>query len=214
MNTPISARFTGAIAALALLAGAVAWQAELAPRRIEACADPIALLDPLAIDPGSAPPSDRTWAADRTRGRVSGVLPGEDPRDADLDFLVLRTWGLPQGIQNPSLYLPGRLEPDRLAKRRLAADGGEIPVFEAMQEVERRAHFASYFYAYGDRAVTSPGFERLLRAPGELVRGSRPITLFAVSGRVSRFELARARERADRWLASAWQHYRRACGFN
>ena len=61
------------------------------------------------------------------------------------------------------------------------------------------------------RAVANPYLAQLRAFPSQLFRGTRPMTLFLVSGEVPLDRMALAEKESHHWLLSAWQRYERNC---
>ncbi|MGH0038529.1 MAG: hypothetical protein ACQGVK_26130 [Myxococcota bacterium] len=194
--------------------GAVTYQAEVAPRHVDRCADVTRALDPTAIDPRSIPGSDDEWRpVVEGRGVRKGTIPAEEKGELEMGFLVQRTWGLPTQLLNPAKAIPGRLEADRIRLRPVEVGGREIPVHFADQTARNMVHFAMYTYAYDGRAVESAFGTRFGSIFDELLNGSRPITVLAVATRVEQFRQAKGEAQAEEWIRKAWTNYQRACGF-
>jgi hypothetical protein len=187
---------------------------ELAPRRVDPCADPTRLLDPTAIDSRSVPTKEAEWGAvESGKGVRKGRIESDDPRDATLIFMLYRNWGLPIAMQNPGQSIPGNLEADRIRVRQVDVGGGTIPVQVADQTSHNVSHFAMYTFAYDGRAVTSAFRTRMGSILDEFVDGSPPITVMAISARTRLLDHERAEARAEEWMRAAWSHYLDACGF-
>jgi hypothetical protein len=186
---------------------------ELAPRHVDRCADSELLLDPLAIDPASVPAKETEWRPlEAGRGIRKGTIPASHRDEPELGFLLFRSWGLPVTMQNPAKSIPGRLEADRMQLRWIDVDGQRVPVRFEDQTARNMVHFAMYTFAYDGRPVASAFSTRMRSIFDELLHGSRPITLMAVSARTSRFRQEDVEARAEAWLRAAWSHYRDACG--
>ncbi len=70
----------------------------------------------------------------------------------------------------------------------------------------------AYLLVYEDEPVSNPYVAQLKHAPLQMLRGSRPMTLFFVFGRSEPATLARAEQLAHAWLWGAWERYRSQCG--
>lgn len=203
-----------ALAALVLLVltGLVTVGSALAPRRVDPCADPERMLDPLAIDPRSEPLADSEWKPlSDGEGVRKGTIPSGRAKGPEFRFMLQRVWGLPNHLQNPAKAISGRLEADRIEERWIEVDGLRIPVQVADQTARNTSYFAMYTYAYDGRPVEGVFGTRVLSLLHELWNGSRPVTLMGISGRVSQFQLDKAEARAEEWLRAAWTHYLDAC---
>ena len=76
---------------------------------------------------------------------------------------------------------------------------------------DARKRIVAYLLMYEGRAVGNPYIAQLASAPRQLVRGSRPMTLFLVSSHVRSSALEAADAPAWEWLTRAWQKYRAVC---
>jgi hypothetical protein len=62
-----------------------------------------------------------------------------------------------------------------------------------------------------DEPVEQPLRADLSNALDQLFRGTRPVTLFLISGTSNAPTLAAFEDHANSWLAAVWTEYQRAC---
>lgn len=184
----------------------------MAPKRIDECANPARLLDPLEIDATSKPTSGETWHEGRRRNRVTGTIPPKSRRESFLEFSIMRAWGLPGRFLQP---IPvGRLEPDRKELVWVESGGRQIPIHKVSQQIESETRFAHYIFVYDGEPVLGAFTTRVRSALRELLTGARPITVLRIVGRAgSRLSLKPMEESSQEWLSAAWQHYEASCRF-
>lgn len=197
---------------LMLLTAVFTLSARFLPRRVDPCADPGRLLDPVALDASSRPFEGQTWRPlVGGRGMRKGELGSRRGRFASYEFLIRRDWGLPLDFQNPGKGLPHHVEADRLELRHIEEDGASLPVHYAFQVIGGATHFALYVFFYDGSPVAGMFTTRLRHLVDELVHGSRPATLFLIAGRSDPLSLEENEARAQSWIRAAWHHYRNAC---
>ncbi|MCZ6465181.1 MAG: hypothetical protein O7A09_12665 [Proteobacteria bacterium] len=205
--TATSRRFGIPLAILLGLAVVPIAVARMAPNRVDDCADPVLLMDVSRVSENTV--VEREPRADRANKSVSGRIQPEHRRQAPLEFVMIRAYGLPRRFLHPSA--PGQLEPDQHDVEWLEVDGELLPVHLVQQKVERGTSFAVYVFAYENRPVVGPFASRMASAASELIFGSRPISLIAVSGSTGRLYKRETERRAKEWIAAAWRHHRAAC---
>jgi len=124
---------------------------------------------------------------------------------------LIRSFQPSQLYTRPPRVLLGRLESNQRQVERVAVDGVTLPIQTLYDTSHGRSTIASYLFVYGNRPVEHPLLSQLLSAPAQIWRGGRPLSLLIVAGGVPLERRPEARERAQRWLVSAWQHHSASC---
>lgn len=195
-----------------LVVVAVAFGAVLAqrlhPRYVDPCRDPESLRRVERI-PGTSLEQEKSGRiAIQTSG---GTLDGDT--NASLQFTLIRTFGSRLMFMRPlSLAkLPGVVEAQDQRVEELRTEAGSIPVHVLRTASGDQVVLVEYFYVYGLDPVEQPFVAKAVGAPKEALLGQQPLTLVWASAKVSRAQLGPARERMERWLADAWEHFEAAC---
>lgn len=191
---------------------------EVRPRRHDDCRNPDMLTLTLAI-PGSKPTRSATRRAPaQPRGGASredftlwtqGEI--ENPVDARnaLRFWMIRSYD-PDAI-SPRAYLEGEFDPEQHDVRELETKEGVLPVHVATDRTRNPVRVVAWAFAYDGRP-TAELFPALLRAaPGRLLNGSVPMTLFLVDGAAHESDAETVDAAATRWISEAWSHMARFC---
>jgi hypothetical protein len=215
VRTPISDRFAlplFAVCALALVP--VVAHSYLHWRRDD-CANPTALV------PGMA--SDGDFAARDAQMRHDFVDPYQWREGKlvavdgmpELRFVVIRSY-------DPKLlYYRGtrRIWKDLTANADtlewIDGDDGKLPIVRSAvgnANPKGPKGVIAALLVYEGKPVETGWLAQLRAAPGQVVSGARPMTLFAVRGDVPEALVPAAEKRARQWLADSWRNYRLICG--
>lgn len=215
VRTPISDRFAlplFAVCALALVP--VVAHSYLHWRRDD-CANPTALV------PGM--PSDGDFAARDAQMRHDFVDPYQWREGKlvavdgmpELRFVVIRSY-------DPKLlYYRGtrRIWKDLTANADtlewIDGDDGKLPIVRSTvgnANPKGPKGVIAALLVYEGKPVETGWLAQLRGAPGQVVSGARPMTLFAVRGDVPEALVPAAEKRARQWLADSWRSYRLICG--
>ncbi len=209
----ISGRWVAPALAMIAVTAAVTVASAVWPREVDPCIDPYRLLDPMKIDATSRPLPGHEWRPVRNgRGLRKGEVGRSRSRAGVLGFLMLRDWGVPLELQNPGYAVPSDIEADHMELRWVEEGETRLPVHYVSQSMGDVTLFAMYTYVYDGRPVTGVFSTRVRHLIDELLNGSRPITLFAITATVRFQNLEQIEGRAERWIRSAWQNYEAACG--
>jgi hypothetical protein len=206
----ISSRYLGILLALLIIVLAPVSIYSYRGHPVDDCARPDALRDVMRI-PGTLDAREQ-WrvygprVAQSTAGRIASEQ-GLPP----MDFRVMRTFEPVRAYLRPYGFLSPAVEPDQSLFRSVEVDGEELQIPVVHGNRGSHVHFATYLLIYAHRIDNKPFRTQLETALAQLVRGTRPITLFLVSGIVPQTRLRVAEREAFDWLANAWRHYGSVC---
>lgn len=206
-----SARFGAAIAVLGLLALAPVAYVGSARERDE-CQPPGALLDARAIDARTILVTEGDRATNFSKARLTGRIPRVEDGPAETIYTIMRSSRLLPVHSQPADALPGSREPDVVTSAELEVDGARLPMRYAVERKRQLIRITAYLVAYRSGAIERPFWALLRDAPGRLVSGRWPITLFVASTQSRIERRAAAEERVEALLRSAWRHYEATCG--
>jgi hypothetical protein len=139
-----------------------------------------------------------------------------DPRTNrfGLEYAVIRSYNAKRLYYRAEYrYLRGAI-PDGHTIEWIDGAGTRLPIhrsFYPSTASGQRKRIVAYLLMYEGRAIGNPYIAQLVSAPRQLVRGSRPMTLFILSGEVRSSDFEAAEARAREWLTRAWHKYRAVC---
>jgi hypothetical protein len=207
--TRISTRYAPALLGLLVLAAAASAAQAFFPRWVDPCRNPEALrvtsLIPGTVAEGEILEKRGKVVIQWSEGRLE---PGPTP-GPPLRFQIVRSFGSLLLYLQPLTLLGGEPEAQDLEVRTLDTAAGPLDVHLESARVPERVAFVAYFYTHGNEAVSHPFFSKLRSAIAEMLWGTWPLGLFAVTGQAA--DLGQARERAEAWLVSAFEHFDAAC---
>jgi hypothetical protein len=161
-------------------------------------------------------PSTIQWS----EGEVAHPLAGRPP----MRFQIVRSFDARSLYANPlALAAPEvvgtsgelQLQPEEL-RVRVAGDGGAgIPIHVAWDHTEAPrgpSRLVAWLFVFDNAPVRSPLAAQLASAPSLALRGTRPLTLIAISALATEDSAVRVEDAAVAWLVSAWEYAARACG--
>lgn len=201
------------VALLLAVAMVLVWRSTLVVQRWESCRSPDSVGDTTAI-PGSVPQetAKRTMLSDGDFLKRRGELAQRSGAKGDLPYLVVRSDNATLVFAEPSRALVRPLDPDRFERRWLDVDGESVPVHIESQELPQHQHIAAYVFEYDDQAVEALLPLQLRTAVSQVVRGTRPITQYAIHGIARKDHPDDVLDPALEWLAAAWRRHRAICG--
>jgi exosortase len=212
--TPVATRFSVPLALLCALALVPVALNSYAGRRLDDCAHPSVLL----AGTGIADPERRAARARELGERFEafafreGVIRDPEGLAPDLAYTILRTYDAKRTYYRPEYWLSGHREPAKLELDRIDVDGRAVPVRRIeFATRDDEVYLAGYLVVYEGEPVANPVRAQLLAAPGLVLRGSLPMTLYYAQV-VARPEQADAASQAlERWLAGSWRQYDSIC---
>lgn len=144
---------------------------------------------------------------------------GRVPRDGgapELRYSIVRSYDAKRVYHRPyNVFLRDETPVSQRIERIEVAGGRELPVHLALYAPPRTGSrvqgFAAWMLLYDGEAVESPVLAQLSAALGLAVRGTIPMTLAMVWGRILPAEQASAEASAHAWLARSYAEYRRVC---
>jgi len=210
-RTPVSARFTPALAVLAALALLPVAVHSYARLRVDDCANPAALVPAEAnVDPERA--AYMALNFDALQWREGALAPADGA--PELRFAVIRTFDPKLVYYRGTRRLWGDVAPGGDRIEWLETDDGRVPIVRSHLEVERpelpRAVIAALL-VYEDEPVETGWRAQLRAAPHQLLSGRRPMTMFAVRGEIRPENREAAEQRAREFLRDSWRTYRLIC---
>ncbi len=184
-----------------------------AQRRTDDCANPFVLVASARASDASETRrhfmQERMGAYQWREGQV--IPPDGGPR---LSYAIVRSYDPKRVYYRPERNLVGKQEPERIVLDTIDVDGEQVPIRVVEYARQRRTHLqslAAYLLVYDGEPVTNPYTAQILAAPGLMVAGSRPMTLFFVWGQALTDELPGAQAAAREWLITSWRTYQSAC---
>jgi hypothetical protein len=144
---------------------------------------------------------------------IGGMVETKAPRISGLKFRILRSFEPERLYQDPLAFFsqPRQFASSRPVLVRLGSDGDELPIHEVLAEAPGGARIGAYMFLYDSRPVANPSLTLLSRALGRIATGPRPLTLVSVSVSFASPLRDTAKQLAEEWLLSAWEHYRSVC---
>jgi len=141
---------------------------------------------------------------------VEAELLGNDEH-VKLRAALIRSFKASDLYTRPPHVLLGKLEAGERLVEQVEVDGATLPIQTLYDTSSGREAMASYLFVYGNQPVERPVLAQLASAPAQAWSGRRPLSLLIVAGPVPTDRRPQARERAQRWLVSAWRFHRDAC---
>jgi hypothetical protein len=139
-------------------------------------------------------------------------LPGRGTR---LKYVVVRSYNAKRLYYRPEYRYIKEVKPRSHRIDWIAVDGSKVPIHRpiyARSGSQQGIQMMAYLLLYEGRTIEDPYRAQLLRAPFQLIRGSRPMTLMMVSGLTGASDFDAAEERAREWLIAARRSYLEVCG--
>lgn len=208
--THLSGRFGVALILIFLIALTPMIYARWTGERNE-CENDAVLLDPEALYPDIRVITEGPLSTNPETRRLTGLLEPANERKGPMVFSIVRSFGLPSGLLQPADSLPGKREPDVVDLNVLEADGVEIPIRYASEELVGAVRTTTYFMAHRGKPVSNPLWTRLSSAPAAFFTGRWPITLFVISTRSHPAEVENVRGAMNDWVRAVWRHYQAVC---
>jgi hypothetical protein len=139
-----------------------------------------------------------------------------DPRTNrfGLEYAVIRSYNAKRLYYRAEYRYLGGAGPNSHATEWIDYAETRLPIhrsFYPSMALGRSKRILAYLLVYEGRAVGNPYVAQLTSAPRQLVGGSRPMTLFLVSGEVRSSDFEAAEADAREWLKRAWQKYSAVC---
>jgi len=181
---------------------------------VDDCANPTQFLDFDAI-PGTRVSQQRgvrehgkDFVIQWTVGRVSAPQ-----LSGPTEFGVVRSFDNQYVQLSPALALAAPLDVNGYVPTVHPVRAGdlELPIHVIRKQVEGRERVVSYLFVYDGEPVRDPLRAQLASALPQLVSGTLPLTVLSTSVVVSVIGAETAQRVQERWLISAWDHYRAAC---
>lgn len=132
-----------------------------------------------------------------------------------LEYAVIRSYNAKRLYYRPEQRFLKRAKPDDSVLDWIEDEGERLPIHRLQYQLRgsyRGRLMVAYLLAYEGKPIRNGYLAQLTRAPLQLLRGRRPMTLFIVFGTVAPKEYEHAEAAAQVWLGSAWQRYRSLCG--
>ena len=208
----LSTRYTPHLAIVMLLAAVPVVLHSYARVENDECAAPARLVRRSIVRP---PSTERIAFVEATFGTSQfreGRLPAEDGLPA-MSWVVVRTHDAKNLYYRVAHRVLGR-EPDRVRVESVQVGNVALPIRQVEYTPELGSPLdtrASYLLVYDGKPVANPYLNQLLAAPLRVFTGSRPMTVFFISGRTTRDQVAALQEQQTRWLTDSWHEYRAIC---
>ena len=179
-------------------------------RRHDDCARPEARVD-LRRVPGTGAVAERweKYGPEVPQWTEADLLGNDEA--LKLRAALIRSFRPADLYTRPPHVLLGKLEAGAREVEEVEVDGETLPIQTLQDSTAGRNALASYLFVYGNEPVEHPVVAQLASAPAQVWSGRRPVTPAIVAREVARGGRPQARERAQRWLISAWRFYREAC---
>lgn len=211
--TILSTRYVAPLLALLAFGLLAVWAYSYGGFRSDDCVDSAALLETAWFEgmkrdeePKRKPPS---WLFQS----IGGTVATRAPRISPLRFRILRSFEPELLYGDPVNFL---LQSTDFASAEptlewIGSGDDQMPVHEVFAEAPGAARIGAYMFLYDSRPVADPFLALLSTALERVPTGPRPLTLVTVSVRFSSPLRDTAKQLAEEWLVSAWQHYRSVC---
>ncbi len=180
--------------------------------RSDDCAHPERLL---GVASASTPDPERdAWVGGRFDADAwwSGQL--EPERDGmSLEYTVIRSYNAKRLYHRADDRLLAPTAEARVVEW-LDVDGTRIPIHRSFYKqslADGSQYLTAYLLMHEGEAVANGYLAQLKHAPAQLIRGSRLMTLFMVSGEARLQMIGAAEQVAHEWLQSAWENYLLSC---
>jgi exosortase len=212
VRTPLSDRYSGALAFLAALAFVPVGLHSYARLRVDDCANPAALVPAEAsVDSERAAFMARSFDALQWREDVLAPANGAPA----LKTVLIRSFDPKRLYYRGTRRLWTDVQPGGDTVEWLDSDDGRVPIQRSRLEHERPEASGAVVAAlliYGGEPVETGWRAQLGAAPRQLVSGARPMTMFAVRADTTPANRAAAEARARTYLLESWRNYRAICG--
>jgi hypothetical protein len=208
---PLARNHASAVLAMLVLAVLAVALHQTFAARFDPCVDPAQLLR-LAAYGHSYRIQEREAVAERPSQRwIEGTLLHAGPGGDDLWFRVVRA-DEPFAMFDRAYLIVPPLPQDQasLGELRLGAD--VLPVHSVFYDSFGGVRLTRYFFVQGVSPVAHPIMSGIGIAWQQLVRGTQPVTAFAVSGIADAEKRTELETAEDAWLSAVWSEFRRACG--
>jgi hypothetical protein len=206
---PLSRRYSvAAIALIAIAVLAVALHAAFAAH-FDPCADPAQLLR-LDAYGHRYRVEDRPAVAEMPPQRwVEGQLPA-GPGGSPLWFRIARS-DEPFAVFSQPFLMVTQLPEDLLEVRELRVGTDVLPIHRIFDDSLGEIRLTRYFFALGVAPVAHPISSGIGLAWQQLVHGTLPLTVFAVSATGDAQTLSAVEAAQEAWISAVWSAFRRAC---
>jgi hypothetical protein len=206
---PISTRYTTLLIGLLLPVVVLLQSYWVVP--VDDCVLPWALSDANRI----AGSQGSVQVEENVRGAILQWTEGEVPTEAEhvgpLKFRILRSSNPKQLYRAPANFLVEKIQNSRTELQRVVAGDVELPVHVVYGNTDVEIQMGFYLFVLDGRPVETPFLAELLGAPGQLIRGRVPLTLFSISGAAAAPFFVATDEQAKQWLVSAFEYYGEVC---
>ncbi|MDJ0868229.1 MAG: hypothetical protein QNK03_19135 [Myxococcota bacterium] len=204
---PISRRFYWLVIVLLAAASVPVVTHGIGRYRNEDCADPEAFRDALRIE-GTLSAEQRAISSRSTRVQwTSGEVEGHGRPT----FQIVRSFRARWLSERPSSLVEPQIEAERQNVDEIEVDGRTLPIRMVYDETGARKRLVAFLFVYAGEPVARPLVAQLRSGFSQLLHGTRPLTLFLISGGTAPWNLPKLEERARDWLAAAWRHYEATC---
>jgi hypothetical protein len=179
--------------------------------RFDDCAEPSALFDTSRIAGSQAGEEIRDTGGRRVIQSSGGTVPVNVRSIPPLQFRIVRSFD-PWKLYHRPIPLIDEVHYSSRVKLRWIDIGGEkLPVRIHHDRTRTYVRFLEYMYVYESRPRRHPFWAGIASAFLHPLEGTRPLTLFMVSGRAPADLLEVAEQSADEWLIAAWRYYKMVC---
>jgi hypothetical protein len=208
---PLARNHASAVLAMLVLAVLAVALHQTFAARFDPCVDPAQLLR-LAAYGHSYRIQEREAVAERPSQRwIEGTLLHAGPGGDDLWFRVARADEPYAMFDRPYLIVP-ILPQDQAALGELRSGADVLPVHRIFDDSFGPVRLTRYFFVQGVSPVAHPIVSDIGIAWRQLVRGTLPVTVFAVTGIADAEKRTELEAAEDAWLSAVWSEFRRACG--
>ena len=168
------------------------------------------------------PPSDHLTASDRMRRIMNGGFRASQWRsgvtqsaesDIAIHYSMVRSYDAKRLYYRPELKLV-RADPTSRVVEILEVDGQSLPIHRPLypDSIMRGVKpIVGYILVYAGRPVDSPYATQLLAAPGQVLTGRVPMTLFLAHATAMESSEEAAVGAVRDWLASTWRRHQQIC---
>lgn len=140
-----------------------------------------------------------------------GTIPTDLP-GVNLDVRIVRSYDPKKLYHNPELAFMRGYSVKSKGIDLMEAGLEKIPIHRLHFDPDRGSVFGAYLMVYNSKPVANPYTSQVLSFLPQLLSGSRPMTLYFVSGAAAPGALEPIKRAGIQWLVQSWQRYGEACG--
>ena len=235
----LSPRYAWPLLVVLLVAAVPMVAGTLMPRRVDDCADPVAMQrlaeagwagevterperhrsghvqwteGTVATRPGSEDAANFSGGARRPgTGRKGWFRGGASAEAPSLSVRVVRSFNPFYLRQRATTALGVQLVPDDREVRRVSTPFGDLVIHVLRKYAASESQVVAYTYIFDGKSVEMPILAEAAALPSTLLQGAQPVTLLLASASRHHGYLEPSVVEALAWLGDAWSYYETVC---